>query len=120
MCAVLSIVTGEEWSCKQIRGCCQPEWNCIFYPVAQWSKEAIEEFEVEYFNTGTEWIVDDGDFDPESDIPENINSCSVYCTAWNEDGIKKQIADGEGLDMEDIVLYAFEGYAKTPLYREVV
>ena len=119
LCKVLSIVTGKEWEYQQINGYCQSDWNYIFYPVEQWDKESLAAFESEYFNTGTEWIVNDGNFDPENDSPENINGCSVYCTTWSEDGIKEEIADGEGVDPADIVLYAFEGYTKTPLYKEV-
>lgn len=119
LCAVLSIVTGETWDYKQICGCCQGDWNNIFYPVDKWSVEALNAFEVEYFNTGTEWIVDDGEFDPENDSPLNINGCSTYCTEWNEDGIKREIADAFGGSPEDVVLYAFEGWSKIPNYREV-
>lgn len=120
LCAVLSIVTGQEWDCRIIRGCCQSDWNYIYYPVANWSRGALEAFEIEYFNTGSEWIIDEGKFDPENDIPSNINGYSVYCTSWNDEGIKKEIADSEGVDPADVVLYAFEGWNRTAQYREVV
>lgn len=42
LCAVLSIVTGETWDYKQICGCCQGDWNNVYYPVAQWSYEALK------------------------------------------------------------------------------
>lgn len=119
LCAILSIVTGKEWDSKQIHGCCQGEWNYIFYPVGKWSVEALNAFEVEYFNTGSEWLVDNGEFNPESDSPLNINGCSIYCTEWNDEGIKQEIADAFGGSPEDVVLYAFEGWSRTPQYREV-
>lgn len=120
LCKVLSIVTGKRWDKRTIRGCCQSDWNYIFYPVDEWAREQIEVFEIEYFNTGTEWIVDDGEFDPENDSPLNINGYSVYCTSWSNEGIQKEIADAEGIDPADVVLYAFEGWSRTEQYKEVV
>lgn len=120
LCAVLSVVTGQEWNCKIISGCCQSDWNYMYYPVANWSREALKVFEIEYFNTGSEWIIDDGEFDPENDSPLNINGCSVYCTSWSDEGIRKEIADAEGVDPADVVLYAFEGWSRTAQYKEVV
>lgn len=120
LCKVLSIVTGKKWDYQSIKGCSQCEWNYIFYPVNEWTDEQIKAFEIEYFNMGTEWIVDDGEFDPENDSPLNINGCFVYCTSWSEEGIQKEIADAEGIDPADVVLYAFEGWSRTAQYKEVV
>ena len=115
---VLSIVTGKKWDHRMISGCCQSDWNYIFYPVDKWTREQIGVFETEYFNTGTEWIVHDEDTDPES--PEEISGFSIYCVSWNTEGIKKEIAgavpDG---DPADVVLYEFAGYSRTAVYREV-
>lgn len=115
----LELLTGHKWESGTIRGCCQSDWQDIYYRVDKWNREALNAFEIEYFNTGTEWIVDDGEFDPENDSPLNINGCSTYCTEWNEDGIKREIADAFGGSPEDVVLYAFEGWSRTPNYREV-
>lgn len=119
LCKVLSIVDGREWDWETIRGSCQGDWQEVFYPVEEWSKEALLQFETEYFNEGTEWIVDDGEFNPETDSPLNINGYSIYCISWNEDGIKQEIANAEGTSPENVVLYAFDGYIKTQQYREV-
>ena len=56
LCKVLSIVTGRKWDWKIIRGYCQSDWNEVFYPVDDWSREALSAFETMYFNTGSEWI----------------------------------------------------------------
>ena len=118
LCKVLSIVTGKNWDHRMISGCCQSDWNYIFYPVDEWTRERIEVFETEYFNTGTEWIVHDEDTNPES--PEEISGFSIYCVSWDTEGIKKEIAgavpDG---DPADVVLYEFAGYSRTAIYREV-
>lgn len=120
LCKVLSIVDGREWDFDTIRGICQSDWQEVFFPVDEWSKEALRQFEMEYFNEGTEWIVDDGEFNPATDSPLNINGYSIYCTSWSDEGIRKEIADAEGVDPADVVLYAFEGWSRTAQYKEVI
>lgn len=119
LCKVLSIVDGRKWDFQTIRGCCQRDWQQVFYPVDEWSNESLQQFETEYFNTGTEWIVDNGEFCPETDSPLNINGYSIYCTSWNEEGIKQEIADAGGTSPENVILYAFDGYTRIPRYTEV-
>lgn len=117
LCRVLSIVTGKEWDYKTIRGSSQSDWNEVYYPVKEWSKMALDVFEIEYFNEGTEWIVHEGTNTPKS--PEDIEGYSIYCTSWNDEGIKKEIAESEGESPENVVLYVFDGYIRTPRYKEV-
>lgn len=117
LCNVLSIVTGKTWDYQMIRGCCQSDWNYIFYPVDEWTSEQIAVFETEYFNTGTEWIIHDEEEAPES--PEDINGYSVYCTSWNDEGIRKEIADAAGVSPEEVIMYSFDGYKKIPVYKAV-
>ena len=118
LCNVLSIVTGKTWNYQIIRGCCQSDWNYIFYPADEWTSEQIAVFETEYFNTGTEWIIHDAEEAPES--PEDINGYSVYCTSWNDNGIRKEIADAAGVSPEEVIMYSFDGYKKKiPVYKAV-
>lgn len=119
LCKVLSIVTNKKWDYYTIQGSCQSDWQNVFYTVEEWSLEALQGFERLYFNEGTEWIIDDGDFNPETDSPLNITGCSVYCTSWDKDSIKQEIANYEGIDSESVVLYAFDGYNHIPQYKEV-
>ena len=114
---VLDVVTGKKWDCKDIRGCVQREWNRIFYPVDNWSPEALQAFEREYFNTGTEWIIHDGDEKPES--PEDISGYSFYSTAWDTEGIRREIADKAGATPADVVLFEYKGERISPIYCEV-
>lgn len=113
---VLSIVTGEEWDCKDIHGCSQSEWNTVYYPVKYWTEESLEAFETMYFNNGSEWIVHEGDTEPTS--PEEIDGCAYYCVSWNDEGIKKELAEAVGAENpEDIVLYKYAGSVSTPVYE---
>lgn len=110
---------GKKWGWKIIRGCCQSDWNEIFYSVDDWNREALAAFEIEYFNMGSEWIIDDGEFNPDTDSPLNINGYSVYITAQDEEGIRKELAAVEGCSPSDLVLYVFEGYTRIPQYKAV-
>lgn len=112
---VLSIVTGEEWDYKEIHGCCQGEWNTVYYPVQYWTKESLEAFETMYFNTGSEWIVHEGDTEPTS--PEEIDGCTYYCVSWNDEGIKKELAEAVGGKPEDVILYKYVGSVSIPTYK---
>lgn len=112
---VLSIVTGEKWDYKEIHGCCQGEWNTVYYPVRWWTKKSLEAFETMYFNTGSEWIVHEGDTEPTS--PEEIDGCAYYCVSWNDEGIKKELAEVAGGNAEDVVLYKYAGSRSIPIYN---
>ena len=103
----LSIVTGKEWECKQICGCCQSDWNYIYYRPDEWTKKALEYFEIEYFNTGEEWRIED----------EEGNEEFVYTHAWKDDEKKREIAENIGVNPKDIILYFFDGWTKTAKYR---
>ena len=117
LCAVLSIVAGERYDCRTIRGCCQSDWNTVYYAAASWTREALDNFETEYFNEGTEWIIHDEPEEPNA--PEDISGYSVYCHAWNTDGIRREIAECAGVSPEDVILYEYAGYSKVAKYHLV-
>ena len=107
----LELITGDEYAAGEIRGCCQGDWNNIIYP-AEYGREWLENFEVEYFNTGDEWQISEG-------IPDSDENYYFYSHAWNEDGIRAEIAAAAGVEPDDVILYIFTGYARTPEYRLV-
>lgn len=105
----LSIVTGQEWEYKCIRGCCQSDWNYIYYCPEEWTAKALEYFEIEYFNTGEEWRV----------IDEDGEECYYYTHEWNDIYKTRELAENIGCNVSDLTLYAFDGWTKTPKYKEV-
>lgn len=109
LCRVLEIITGRVWEAATIRGCCQGDWQEIIYP-AEYGRDWLETFEAEYFNTGSEWCVKENDDDP---------GYYQYCTGWNNELIRAEIAAAAGCDPGDVVLYAFTGWSKTAEYEEV-
>ena len=114
-CDALTLQTGHRWGCVQISGCCQGDWNVLYYPEDAWTREGIKALEAEYFNTGSEWIVHDGETPPEG--PEDVNGFSIYCTSDNSDGIRAEIASETGCDAADVILYRFSGYERRATYR---
>lgn len=105
----LSIVTGQKWKYKQISGCCQSDWNYIYYRPEEWPEKALEYFEVEYFNTGDEWHIED---------EEGDDLGFVYTHEWNDDEQKREIAENIGVDPDEVTLYLFDGWTRTANYKE--
>lgn len=116
ICAALSLITGRKYEFTIIRGCCQSDWQEIYYPSNEYTKESIDIFEMEYFNTGTEWIINDEEV-PER--PEDICGVSIYCYGWNNDQIRQEIADYSGCAIEDVVLYRHAGFIQTNTYEMI-
>lgn len=109
--AALELITGDEYDAAQICGCVQSEWNNIIYP-AKYGAEWLQNFEIEYFNTGAEWRINEGS-------PDSDDNYYIYTHAWNDDGQRAEIAAAVGVDPADVVLYVFDGYIQTPNYRTV-
>lgn len=113
ICRVLEIVRGEEYKHAEIRGCCQGEWQNIIYP-ASYGDAFRDAFETEYFNTGTEWIIHDGDDAPED--PDEIDGYSMYCYSYDP---RAEIAIETGTDPADVILYEFNGYTRRAEWKVV-
>ncbi len=107
---IFSILTGRRYECRRISGCCQGDWNYIFFPEDAWSDEEISWFEIEYFNLGDEWLVSDEE-DPDF-------KTSYYTHEWRDEARKKELADMIGCSPKDISMFEFIGYTRTPEYRE--
>jgi hypothetical protein len=104
----LHLLTGKRYDVRTIRGYCQGDWQTVFYPVEDYSREALDILEIEYFNLGTEWAV-------------NVDGCDVYVYAYSDtpEKIRAEIAAAVGAQVEDIQLHVFAGWERTPEYKEV-
>lgn len=115
--AALEIVTGEKYAAATLRGVCQGDWINIVYPVDNWSREDIKRLEIEYFNTGSEWTVDE---DGESGgDPDAISGFTVYCHGWSAEEIAREIAGAAGCKPEEVVLFEFGGWTRTAKYKRM-
>lgn len=126
LCNILSLVAGKEFDWKQITGSCQSDWQYIYYPAEKYNEKALDALEAEYFNEGTEWMlfeepveIEEGGEEKAADLAEDEGSFSfsVYCISWNDEEKRKEIADAIGCDPEEVLLFEFDHYKKTPIYK---
>ncbi len=104
----LNLLTGGNWEFTKIRGYCQSDWQGVYYDSSKWSKDDIKALEIDYFNLGTGY-----DCYP-ADDPEDTTYIYVYY-----DDAKKEISDCYGVKPDEVVIYQFDGYTKTPKYKLV-
>ena len=107
MCSILRALTDEEYFVDTIRGCCQGEWNRVYYPDSM-GEDFLEWFETAYFNNGSEWIVEDED-----------SRISVYSCEWNEEKMKVDLADQCGVSVDECEFYKFNGWKREPDYKKI-
>lgn len=112
ICAGLTLVMGKEYDYCCLRGYCQSDWNYFFYPVDLYDDDAVRCVEIDYFNMGEEWIIHDEETAP--DCPEAVNGYTMYVY----DDARKEIAEAEGVDPEDVVLWGYDGMRQVPKYKE--
>ena len=116
LCEVLGLVTGNEWDYRTISGVCQSDWNEVFYQVKDFPN-GLKHFEIEYFNMGSEWIVHEEDFEPET--ADDIEGYTLYCYSYNNEGIKGEIMESVGVTEAEVVLYKFDDWTRTAKYKKV-
>lgn len=112
ICMGLTLMLGKEYDYKTLRGSCQSDWIYFIYPTDLYNDEAVRCLETEFFNTGAEWIVHDEDTVPE--CAEDVQGYSFYVY----DNTRKEIAEAEGVDPEDVVLWGYDGMRQVPKYKE--
>lgn len=111
ICAGLTLVMGEEYDYRCLRGCCQSDWNYFYYPVDLYNDDAIRYLEIEYFNMGEEWMIHDEEAVP--DCAEAISGYTLY--VYND--ARKEIAVEAGVEPEDVVLWRYDGMKSIPTYK---
>lgn len=126
ICLALEAMTGKEYDYTQISGCCQSDWQYIYYPADDYDFKAIEQLESEYFNTGEEWLIfeepveiEESEKENACEIAEEIDSFTytTYVTAWNDEEKCKEIADEIGCNPDEVLLFFFDHYVKQPIYK---
>lgn len=107
---LLSAVSGIKYTMCDIRGCCQGDYAQLIIPSDECTNEAKDEIEARYFNTGTEWIIENerGECD-----------AHAYTWAWRDEGREKQIREQCDIsDAEELEIYEFDGWECTPKYKK--
>lgn len=109
--AALTLITGDEYNTATIRGCCQSDWENVIFP-KKYGTEWLKNFETEYFNTGSEWNISEGE-------PDGYETYCLYAHGWDDDEIRAEIADAAGVTPDNVTLYKFTGWSRTAEYTEV-
>jgi len=90
----MTLMTGNEWECGRLHGSVQRDIATVVYDTTKIDKKDLEILEIEFFNTGTDFQVEiDGEYE-----------LNVYCYSWDEEDMKKEIADAVGCNPEDVIL----------------
>lgn len=111
---ILSIVYGWEWVYRELRGCCQGDWNGGYFDTRYFTNDEIRYIESCYFNTGTEYSIQimDGE--------EEVESFFTYVTEWLElDGLKQKFKEECGSEIGEVEVHVFKGYKEESLYEVV-
>lgn len=103
----LSLITGCKYEYTMIRGCNQSDWQYMLYPSDQYGENFVREFEAEYFNLGSEWVVDD-------------EHCYIHASGYDMEEVRDELCRVYGLSPDEIQLLRFEGWKKTATYEEVI
>lgn len=104
ICDVMTIVSGRKYDHQGIHGCCQGDYQEVFYEVEKWNQEAIDWIEAEYFNTGTEFCVHD-----EDTIPEDASDVSGYWDYTPDWNVRRGIANAIGCNEDEVFIYNYDG-----------
>jgi hypothetical protein len=112
---ILSWILGKPHTLVTIRGCCQGDWQNVIFPTKDYTPEDIEEFQAQYFNTGTEWIVHDEPTPPLD--PSDICGYSVYLT--KNLNVKEELAERIGVPVDSLVIYVEDGYERVINFKKL-
>ena len=111
-CRLLSLIEGGNWKYAELHGCVQREWQGVYYDSDSIGHAELLRIESDYFNLGTEWNCwIDGD--------EEGLTMRVYCYEWDDDNIKKEIAEQmwTSVDEDEVELRKFTGWTRLPNYE---
>ena len=109
ICKGLELLTGEKWAYTELHGTVQSDWNGCYYMADVWTRVQLNVVEMEYFNTGTEWIIKDEDGEEWG---------NTYTHFWTDEENRAEIASVLGVNPEDVTLYLFDGWTRTANYKE--
>ena len=114
---IFSILTGKEYRYYEIKGSSQGEWNYIFWCYEDNPYFDHLSFECEYFNEGMEWQCLNHPTDYDGPFEFEV---WAYTHGWLDRDIREELAREIGVEPEDIRLFKFDGYTRTPKYKECV
>lgn len=97
---IMSLLSGEKYACTNLDGYSQGDTVKCIYKENEWSKEALNMLETEYWNGGSEYAVTDEENDPDFTV-------HMYFTQWREEEIRKEIAAEYGTTPENVTMESY-------------
>lgn len=97
---IMTLLSGEKYACTNLNGYSQGDTVKCIYKENEWSKEALEALETEYWNGGSEYAVTDEDNDPDFTV-------HMYFTQWDDNEIRKEIAAEYGTTPENVTMESY-------------
>ena len=107
----LKLMTGKSWRKFKMTGYCQRDWQ-YGYASEEITDKQLEYVGMCYFNTGNEYIV----FESREDFKKDENGYSMYVDSWQS---KEYMADLLACKPQEISMYDWDGYSKTPKYKHI-
>lgn len=120
---VMELQTGESFVLASLKGSSQGEDVTAVIPRELYTDEVVKDIEAKYWNKGVEYLVYEDNSGKvrgleelqEYDIFEN-NSESYYLPSYKSE---EKLADVLGAKKDELTIYDFKGYEKTPKYEKL-
>lgn len=97
---IMTLLSGEKYACTNLNGYSQGDTVKCIYKESEWTKEALNMLETEYWNGGSEYAVTDEENGPNSTV-------HMYFTQWNNEEIRKEIAAEYGTTPENVTMESY-------------
>ena len=117
----LSAVTGLTYSVKIMEGPSDDMYEYLYYPKAKFSDIDIENFESQYFNTGSMWALYDKEPLKKELEEGSFSSLGIFVYTEKDSSdnkIRETIRQLDGYENTKIVLYRFSYSVKTNIYNK--
>ena len=97
---IMTLLSGEKYACTNLDGYSQGDTVKCIYKESEWTKEALNMLETEYWNGGSEYAVTDEENDPNFTV-------HMYFTQWDDNEIRKEIAAEYGTTPENVIMESY-------------
>ena len=115
---LLTALSGKQYVIKTIRGCCQSDYNFLYYPMDEYPEETINNIEIEYFNTGEEYSLYYSE--KENLTIEQVKALHdpdyFYGHCYKNTDQIKEISEYTGTDISNITLFTISGHKTIETY----
>lgn len=117
---LLSVAYETEYDVMQISGCCQSDWQDMFYPKDTFKNECKGIVQSLYFGYVYEFVYDFNAYEEnEKPEPDEIQDAWALVYCLDNASFKEQIAKRMEVPEDELVVYEQSGYHKVYDYKEM-